>query len=229
MKKHNVIAAVVLVILAALIALSIGFLQDRKAPGAPDVPDGEEPLLEMDHGINLIRFDAYSGMFVEDGSDEAVSGLAAVTVENTGADAVQLMDFSILGSDGTKYEFELTTLFPGEKLMALEKNKAPFKKGTKAVSAELTAYTAFAEAPTMCEDTFEVTGTDGAVTVKNVSEETVSAGRVFYKNVMNGTFIGGITYMTSFTDLGPGEETTLYASRFSEANSRLVFVTYAEQ
>lgn len=226
-KTKTIISAVVLFLTAALIASAVIFLPDKSGSGSGN---GEEngSVFSMEHGIEVLNFGGYAGAFVEDGSNEPVENVTAITLENRGDDYIQLMRFAVTTDNGDRYVFELTTLFPGEKMTVMETDKKAFTGGDFA-TAEIIAYTPFAAEPSMCEDVFAVETGDGTITVKNISEETVSAGRVFYKNYVNGTYIGGITYMSSFENLEPGASSSLYAAHFSGENSRAVFVTYAEQ
>ena len=220
---------------AGLIVVSLGidlgwFQRTPDETEPPEItPDDPDDGYDLGRGLRILRFGSYAGMFVEDGSDEIVSGLVAVTVRNTGDESVQLARFTVRDADGEMYSFELTTLLPGEKVMVLEKDRKSYKGGTESFSAELTAYAAFAEEPTLCPEVLELTGKDNAVTVKNISGKPVSDGYVYYKNKQGETLIGGITYRVSFGALQPGASVTVPTSHFSEKNSVLVFAVYAEQ
>lgn len=187
-----------------------------------------EPI-PLGNGIQVVKLSSYAGLFVEDSSDAVVSGILQATVENTGTDNVQYMRFFLQAEDGTSYEFELTTLLAGEKAVVLEKNQAAFRQDLSIVTKTVEDYAALTEAPSLHSDVFELNGEDHTISVTNISESTVSAGRVFYKNYVGDTYIGGITYMLSFTDLEPGETVQLSSTHFSADSSRIVFVTYAEQ
>ena len=182
----------------------------------------------LGNGIQVISIGNYAGRFVEDGSDEMVNGIPVVTVENTGRDAVQLMNFTFTTQSGTRYEFGLTTLFPGEKMAVLEKNRTAFDMTEKVVSWSVDDYAVFREMPTLCTDRFLLVCADNTIRVKNISDQAVSSGRVMYKNESNGMLFGGITYMASFPELAPGAEVVLNSAHFVNGESRIVFVTYAE-
>ena len=191
-------------------------------------PEKEKPVaIDLGRGLKITSVASYAGMFVEDGSDEIVSGLYLVTVENTGSDYIQYASFDVALNDGTQLEFELTTLPAGQKAVVLEKNRMEVSDAS-VVSAELTGYSKFDAAPSLCSDTVQLLFENGRLTVRNISEKTITGGRVFYKNVMGDLLVGGITYMVSFEELEPNSSVTLNAPHFSDNGSRVMFVTYAE-
>lgn len=51
---------------------------------------------------------------------------------------------------------------------------------------------------------------------------------VYYKSSYGDLYIGGITYRTGVSGLAAGASTTLYASHYSTAYSRIMFVTYVQ-
>lgn len=183
--------------------------------------------MALGNGINIISLSNYAGYYVEDGSDEIVSDIPVVTVENTGSDAVQYMNFSLSAADGTTYEFELTTLLPGQTMTVLEKNRAALKADAQMISAAVNNYAVFSEEPSMHTDIFQLSCIGNTLTVKNISNQTISSAKVFYKNMSGDLLIGGITYMVSGPELAPGAEVTIKPSHFADGESRILFVTYA--
>ncbi len=236
-KKKNNGIWVILAIVAALVVVGLlgsGVLQKdpKPTPGPTDPeidPDKDVTVMELGNGVKVTSVGSYAGMFVEDGSDEIVSGIAVATLENTGTDSIQVMNFSLQTEKGENYEFELTTLLPGQRMTVLEKNRKSYNAADKVVSAKVDHYGLFADAVSLHPETFMISLMDNKITIKNVSEQKISAGRLFYKNHQGDLFIGGITYMVSFSELAPGAEITLTPGHYSENYSRILFVTYAEQ
>lgn len=228
-------------LLIVAITLLLIWIRQRDPAEVKDVTDGEQSdmteadmpeqgsnaLLTLGSGINVISVSNYAGYFVEDGSDEIVDGIPVAVVENTGTDAVQFMNFSLSTEDGSIYEFELTTLLPEQRMIVLEKNRAEFKADKQIISATVNHYAVFAEEPSMHTDVFELRCMENALIVKNISKNTVSAGKVFYKNTVGDLLAGGITYMVSIPELEPGTEVKLNPSHFQDGESRILFVTYA--
>ena len=233
--RRGVIIAVLLAafVLIAVVAVLAGQNRAEQNPAPVDTtpetvtdnPDFQP--VSLGGGITVTRFCSYTGLFLEDGSDRLVTNIASVTVENTGSDCVQWMVFSLRAADGFYYEFELTTLLPGQKMIVLEKHASPFQPEDARFTPEIQSYAVFPEAPSLYEDVISLTVRDSHLIVKNISDQTVTAGRVFYKHRSGDYLMGGITYMASFSELRPGEEITLNPGHFNADESRLLFVTYA--
>lgn len=247
----------VLLILAAIAALIIG-LNNKENETAPEneidteneieaeneteaeidtpTPDIAEPEIvpesfnEINLGSDIIVTDvsAYTGKFVEDGSDELVSGIPVATVENKGSEEIQLLRFALSDEAGQTYSFELTTLLPGARMTVLEKERKPLDTSAKITSGKVEGCAVFEETPSLHPDHLMLLCQENSITVRNVGEENLPTGRVFYKNVMDELLIGGITYMVSFPELAPDEEITLTPTHFNDDSSRIMFVTYAE-
>ncbi len=188
---------------------------------------GFEPV-SLGSGITITRFGPYAGLFVEDGSDRITGGTASVTVENNGTDAVQLMDFTLRTGHGNTYEFELTTLLPGQRVTVLDKHEQKYDPKDTRVTAAVDRYGVFSETPSLHEDVLGITPEGNGNRVTNLSDKTIAAGRVFYKNKSGDRFIGGITYMLSFTGLKPGESVSLQSVHYSPEKSEIVFTTFTE-
>ena len=233
MKKKTKTVLLILIAAVVVAALIIGavLLSLKGKPEEPENGEGEQSAefpINLGNGVTVTGITTYAGMFVEDGSDAIVSGIPVVTLENKGDTAVQYLSFTLTMSDGEKYSFDLTTLLPGEKCTVLEKTQAAYNPEAEVAAAEVNGFAAFGEEPSLHEDVFEITYSGNTISVKNISGAKVSAGRVFYKNRMGDLLIGGITYMASFSELDAGESISIVANHFSEGNSRIVFVTYAE-
>lgn len=238
--------AVVAVVLAVAAAIIVPIV--RQAPVAEPIQTEETSDLEdilltseekpdeflafepisLGNGLQIVKLGSYAGLFVEDQSDTIVSGVLQATIENTGTDNVQYMRIVLRAADGKSYEFVLTTLPAGEKVAVLEKNQAEYLQDISITSQSVEEYAVMPEAPSLHSEMFSLNSEGHTISVTNISQTTVSAGRVFYKNYVGDTYIGGITYMLSFTDLKPGETVHLTSSHFTAESSRVVFVTYAE-
>ena len=220
--KKPLYAAVGLILAAVVILLILlGGGSGKKSEPDPDwISLGEE--------LYLVKVDRYSGMYLEDGSDTIVQDIMAITVVNNGEEAVQLGNVEVRSAQGQVYSFEFTTLFPGEQMVVLERNRAAYDPALEVAYAGVTMVARFQQAPELHEDVLEVSCADQAITVKNVSGETFNGGRVFYKNVSGDLLIGGITYMATVPALTEDEEVTLFAGHYTVDGSRLMFVTYAE-
>ena len=176
--------------------------------------------------LEIVSTGRYAGLFVEDGSDETVSDVFCIRVKNTGSTGVQYAHIT-LTRGGECYEFDITTLLPGETVQALELSRQTLPEKPAELTAAVTTYAPFSETPSMHDDVLEVAASQNGITVTNRSDVAMSQVYVYYKNASGDLLLGGITYRAGLTDLGPGETRTCYAGHYSQDSSRLLFVTYA--
>lgn len=90
----------------------------QKQPAQPDQYGlAPEPSkldgVAIGNDLEIVSTGRYAGLFVEDGSDETVSDVFCIRVKNTGSTGVQYAHIT-LTRGGECYEFDITTLLPGE-------------------------------------------------------------------------------------------------------------------
>ena len=188
----------------------------------PTEPQG----VDLGSGIVITDYIRYSGPFLEDRTDEAVSDVLAIRVTNTGEEYIQTMD--IVLSDGeTKARFSLSTLFPGETVIVPEANRMPFTDVPEFTKAATESVALFDGHPGMCTDHIAIQCLDGVMNITNISGEDITEDIfVYYKNYIDGVYCGGITYRLRLTGgLKAGEIRQGSAAHFDRENSRIVFVT----
>lgn len=188
----------------------------------PTEPQG----VDLGSGIVITDYIRYSGPFLEDRTDEAVSDVLAIRVTNTGEEYIQTMD--IVLSDGeTKARFSLSTLFPGETVIVPEANRMPFTDVPEFTKAATESVALFDGHPGMCADRIAIQCLDGVMNITNISGEDITEDIfVYYKNYIDGVYCGGITYRLRLTGgLKAGEIRQGSAAHFDRENSRIVFVT----
>lgn len=188
-----------------------------------------EPVTEYLHdlggGIVITDLISYTGAFMEDRTDEVVSGVLAIRVTNNGEESVQTMD--ILLSDGeTEAEFSLSTLFPGDTVIVLEKNRMAYSDAQEFTDAETSFVALFGERPGMYQDQLEIQCLNGAINVTNISGADIEGDiLIYYKNYVSGIYYGGITYRIRIQGgLKAGEIRQGTAAHFNPDNSAVVFV-----
>lgn len=201
---------------------------DAEMPTPTESPEPESSLpIDLGWGLMLTEVKSYAGLYLEDGSDEVVSGIMMVRVKNMGSELIQLANITAQDAAGNSYSFQLTTLLPGAEMTVLESGRAAYSAEVEIVDAAANDVAVFSEVPSMHEDILSFECSDYTIKVKNISEADFPGGRVFYKSVSGSLYIGGITYTVTIPALGPGEETVLSARHYYEGASALVFVTYA--
>ena len=130
-KKKRIITGFIIVILLTLILAALwclkksdfSFEKNEKPSEQLELKDEQNHVdsIEIDKNLGsnlfLTGIESYIGSYVEDGSDEFVENVMMIILENKGNEFVQFATISI----NEKYVFEFTTLFPGQKMMILEK------------------------------------------------------------------------------------------------------------
>ena len=226
MKKKNKMILLIAAAAAVLVAVICIFL-----PGNGGGNDGENLLSEkmlLGEGIELQALSGYQGPYVEDGTDDIVSDVLAITVRNDGDKTVQYAHI-ILTQGETAYEFDVTTLPVGASAQLLELSRQPMPDSTDGMTAQVTACAVFDTEPTMCEDVFQIEMQDTAITITNNSGSDITGQiYVYYKIAYGDLYMGGITYRVGTAGLKAGESTTCYAGHFSTDYSKLMFVTYVQ-
>lgn len=178
-----------------------------------------------EYGLKIKGISKYAGLFVEDGTDETVSDVCAVTVRNNAEKTVQYAHLTVTIGE-TAYEFDVTTLPPDAEVQLLELSRQPMPESTDGYTALVTMYAAFDAEPGMNADALEITTQDTAITVKNISGKDMGQVYVYYKVAYGELYLGGITYRVGVNGLAAGQSTTCYAGHYSTEYSKLMFATY---
>lgn len=191
-------------------------------PVAAVVLDGTE----VGEGLVIDHAGRYAGMFVEDGSDEIVSGILALTLTNTGDRMLQYARFSVACA-GETYSFEISSIPSGASVQTLElgRKAAPESFDNAEITVDMLSF--FDEEPSLYADVFEISASDNSITVRNISGRSIAGDiYVYYKTVSDGLYMGGITYRANAGGLASGEEFTAYAGHYLADSSEILFVTY---
>lgn len=185
--------------------------------------DGFSPYAIEGTELTVQNISSYDGIFLEDGSDGEVTGVAAMVVENTGDTNVEYAAITI-SCNGETLEFDASDLPAGATVVVQEKNKTPYQSGTytdcSAVVAEMGDFE-------MSEDQVKVEETEsGSLLVTNLTDEEIPCVRIFYKFYMadEETYVGGITYTAKLTGLSAGASQTVTPSHYAAGNSRIMMV-----
>ena len=173
--------------------------------------------------LTVQNISSYDGIFLEDGSDGEVAGIAAMVVENTGDINVEYAAITI-SCNGEAMEFDVSDLPAGATAVVQEKNKTSYQNGTytdcSAVVAEMGDFE-------MSEDQVKVEETEnGSLLVTNLTDEEIPCVRIFYKFYMEEeeTYVGGITYTAKLTGLSAGASQTVTPSHYAAGSSRIMMV-----
>lgn len=199
------------------------------APSLDSQPEHDEEILvslpfDLGNGLMLTGISNYAGLYLEDGSDEPVSGILMIMLENTSDEDLQLARVQLIYGDRTA-EFQITNLPAGRKIVALEQSRMAFTKETP-IGAKADSL-AFVQEFGICEDRIQVGGLVGALNIENISEEDIPGNIViYYKNVAGDVFYGGITYRVTIEGgLKADEIRQVMSAHFNADNSEIVMVS----
>ena len=185
-----------------------------------------QDVYDLGSGVIITGFIPYTGAFMEDRTDEVVTDVLAIQVTNSGEEYIQTMDIILTAGD-TQAQFSLSTLFPGETVVVLEKNRMAYSTAPEFEQVQTGNVALFDGHPGMCEDKLEIQCLNGVINVTNISGEDISGDiLIYYKNYVGGMYYGGITYRLRIEGgLKAGEIRQGAAAHFDPNNSTVVFVT----
>ncbi len=245
------VLVIVLLLLVALLAVMLLGLRDADAvPAAPveteasyaetyaseteaaEQPQTTAPVeiiqVSNDYGLKVTDMGGYTGMYMEDGTDEIVSGVLMLVVENTGEQDIQYAEITMDFAD-QQAQFSLTTLPVGEKVVLLEKNRMQWQENMDDGSVlPMVHNVAFFQEPiSTMEDKLKIGIVDGAINVTNISGEDIPGTiSVYYKNAAADIYYGGITYRIQIQGGLKAEEVRqVMTNHASDTGSKILFVT----
>lgn len=182
-----------------------------------------EQIVLSDSNLTVESIGAYSGSFIEDGSDEATKNVTAMLITNNSDQMLQvaLIDFQVNSNETAS--FKVTNLPAGTSTLVLESNKREFSD--KDTYTYGNAATGYMDQPTLEEDKVELKTENGKITLKNKTDKELKRVYVYYKYVqIGGAYFGGITYRTPFENVGAGKEAEAVAAHFNPDNSQIMGV-----
>ncbi len=246
-KKNNNTTKVLLILLAVLAVVSAVLICLAVFPGKDqgesaqnptgstgDVTPTQEPETQpeatepqpiiLPDDLVIHHISGYAGIYMEDGSDEVVSDVMMIVLENTSDDDLQLARISIAYPEYTA-EFEVTNIPSGEKVVALEKNRRPATR-EEYLSVQVKNVVFYSKAMVLQENRIRITGSNGSLEVENISGEDITGDIfIYYKNSAPDLLYGGITYRVSVKGgLAAGEKTNIIAGHYTVNGSRLLLV-----
>ena len=186
-----------------------------------------EQIVLSDSNLTVESIGAYSGSFIEDGSDEATKNVTAMLITNNSDQMLQvaLIDFQVNSNETAS--FKVTNLPAGTSTLVLESNKREFSD--KDTYTYGNAATGYMDQPTLEEDKVELKTENGKITLKNKTDKELKTVYVYSKYMhIGGAYLGGITYRTPFENVGAGKEAEAVAAHFNPDSSQIMGVQILE-
>lgn len=194
----------------------------------PAVTEPAKTVLTLPYAIpgttlTVQRVAPYDGIYMEDGSDGDVSGVAMMLLKNVGSQAVEYAEV-IMQYDDKTLTFVVSALPAGSQVVVQAKNRA------SCASGDLTACTASVATRAqlgMASDKVSVVDNgNNSITVTNLTDASIATVRIFYKYYMKeeGTYVGGITYTSKISDLPAGASVTVSPTHFTSDSAKVVMV-----
>ena len=191
-----------------------------------DIPTISFPYVIESANIVVEQISPYSGYFIEDGSDESVSNIAAIVVTNNGGD----LDFVGIGisQDDRNLAFSASQIPAGATVIIQEQSRASYTNGNY---YSCTATTTESEGFSNATDTITVSDNgNNSFDVTNIGEETISEVKVYFKSYLpeEDVYVGGITYSATLTDIEPQTAVTVDSSHYDSQYSTIIEVVTGE-
>ena len=152
-------------------------------------------------------------------------GVAAVVIHNTADRTLQYIKFSATFSDGTVYTYSASTVPPGAGCTVYEDSSSPYKNLESGILWRSENVAFFTDEPSANSDMLEYTGSDGIITVKNISDTDITDNIVIYYKDYDGTqFSSGVTYRVTVSGgIKSGEVAQVQAQHYSPDISLIMF------
>lgn len=172
---------------------------------------------------------AYTGAYMEDGSDEAVSDVLALIVTNTGDDWLEYAEL-MMDTDGEHAFFKLSGLPAGSSVLVLEANRKTYDETVTYCAPVCVREARLTDAVLDFSAAFALYTEDGVINLENRSgHDFENEVAVYYKTFENGLYLGGITYCARLEHgLAAGEIAQSLQRHYEKARSVILYMTYDE-
>lgn len=189
------------------------------------VEDPEKVNINLGYGMQLVDVARYSGIYMEDGSDDIVTDLLMIVVENQGTQDIQYAEIEVPVGDKTAY-FKMSTLPVGEAIVLLEQSRMAYtgEKVSLAISRNVVLFDQHMD---LCKDKLKIQARDGVINITNISGADIQGNVViYYKNYTAAKLYGGVTYRCVVEGGIKAEEIKqIQAQHYDSSVSRIMFVT----
>lgn len=197
-------------------------------PVSPTVPT-TKPTLSIPYqipgtGLIIEELRSYDGIYVEDGTNSSITGVAMILLRNLGKNDVDLAEITLHYGELTR-DFVVTSLPRGMSVVVQEKNRKPVAEGKlETCSANvINSVEDFQLSPSQISITENA---DNSLVIKNLTGKDLPSVRVFYKYFMEEEqlLVGGVTFTSNIIDLKAGQSVTIKPAHYLTGASTIVMV-----
>ena len=181
------------------------------------------PYKVPDSKLVIDKISSYDGVFIEDGSDEAVEGITTILLKNTGKKHLEYVELTMNRGEEV-LTFQASSIPAGATVAVQEAARAAYVEGQY---QNCYATTAAIDKFEKSKDQVKVEELeDGSLRVTNLTKKDIPCVRLFYKLYMKDEkiYIGGITYTAKITNLAAGESQDVTPSHYSKGNSKIMMI-----
>lgn len=197
-------------------------------PVTPTVPT-TKPALSIPYqipgtGLIIEELRSYDGIYVEDGTNSNISGVAMILLRNLGKNDVDLVEITLHYGELTR-DFVATSLPKGMSVVVQEKNRKPVATG-KLETCTANVINAIDDFK-LSYGQIEITeNADNTLVIKNLTGKDLPSVRLYYKYFMEEEqlLVGGVTFTANITDLKAGQSVTIKPAHYLTGASAVVMV-----
>lgn len=184
--------------------------------------------IALGNQLYITKMGSYAGAYVEDGSDEIVTDVMMILLENQSENDLQYAEITVEFVSGSAL-FTVSNLPAGKSAVLLETSRAAWTE-EEVVSTSVENLVFFESPMSVLENELKITGQDGSLTIENISGQDINVPMyVYYKNAINDMFYGGITYRIQLAEgIANGNAVQIATSHFDPDSSVVVAVTKME-
>ncbi len=182
---------------------------------------------ELGNGLSIVRSGSYTGSFVEDGSNSPCTEVLSLLVTNHSDSFLEWAEIAIPVGERTAY-FRITSLPAGQSLLVMEKTAMSYDE-TVTYGAPVLLNTSMPEKEfSLHEQTFSISAADHVINLTNMTSQDITGNiAVYYKNVENGIYIGGITYSRTLQNgVSARAVAQFICEYYTVAGSEILFIVY---
>lgn len=211
-------------ILAAVIIIAVFMMQQ----GRQSDEDNRESSLG--NGIYVVSSEPYTGPFWEDGSDTAVEDIWSLKIVNSSDEDIEYLKIHAATAEA-EGNFEVTVLPAGGELIVLESSAAAYPQDAEDARYDAENLAFFQEERSILPEQLTLYGQDNWIKAENISGEDIAGDIcVYYKNLEDGIFQGGITYRAVFPGgMAAGEAEEQEVLHYMKDTSQIMYVTYDQE